>query len=112
MTNTNIIYRFCTANYILLVEALPDEFNGEYMEPEDLQHIRAKLKRGTLQVFCVKASITHIKTNTELSSDYLGECLYKNITDFKDNLRLTHQKYGSYFHDMVKTVIQESRGVL
>jgi len=105
-----LIYRFCTANFIVTVEALPEyNFDFEYWEEKDIKSTKAKLKRGTLQLFCVKASVFHIKRNQELSSDYLGGCLYKNVSDFRDNLGIAQTKYGSYFHDMIKTVISEAK---
>jgi len=124
------IYTFNTENFTVKIDALI-EYDPDLSWDES----------GEMTAFCAKAYILDYEGN-EISSDYLGGCIYKDITDFKDNSGLGYTAtlnrykkavkahkwlnadrerralflikkqgfcYGSYFSDMIKTVIKEAR---
>lgn len=51
----------------------------------------------------------------EIGSDYLGQSIYENPSEFRDHIglavkaRADGHNYGSYFTDMVRTAIDEAR---
>jgi hypothetical protein len=50
----------------------------------------------------------------KIAEDYLGNCIHENTRDFRDNLGIAKQKggVGSYFSDMIRSVISEGRNTL
>lgn len=104
------IYEFETKNFRLEVNALP-EYGLDFSEwDENLKkEVLTKLDNATLCCFCVQALLIDKQTGQELASDYLGQCIYSDYQDFKDNLGINHKKSGSYFSDMIHTVLRDGR---
>jgi len=77
------------------------------------------IDNGELMVFCAKAAC--YLDGLELATDYLGNCIYASPREFMDHLgiRAHNAKLsaeagrrvvcGSYFTDMIHTVIREAR---
>ena len=64
-------------------------------------------------VCVIKAFIADEKGNV-IATDYLGNCIYHSYEEFNDHvecaqMRKQGKNAGSYFSDMVKTVIREAR---
>ena len=69
-------------------------------------------------LFCARARV--LLDGEEIASDYLGNCIYPTFKAFDDHIAVAEQnrKYaekgesgrcGSYFKDMIATVISEAR---
>src|SRR5690606_32189382 len=110
-----MIWKFETADFRVTVTA-HDDFDTDMSWDEDGSAQRG-IDSGALEVFRVEARCTHIPTGIE-GRDDLGGCIYKNISDFRDNLGIARKRresgknYGSYFSDMVSACIAECRANL
>jgi hypothetical protein len=104
------IYKFETKNFELKVTAEEElDFDQSYMEPDLAEEIFEKLGKGDLVLFCAKASLIDKQTGQELAVDYLGQCIHEVYETFRDNLGIKNKKRGSYFSDMIHTVLREGR---
>ena len=111
---SNVIWKFKTANLTVLVTAEteydPDVSFDETGETAD------KIASGEWEIFCAKATV--LFQGNEIGTDYLGNCIYADIKEFRDHIGLViksrddGRNYGSYFPDMVKTAISEARDYL
>jgi len=107
MDKLGTIWEFKTKSLIISVVALvEDDLDLSF---DDTGEVAKKLSTGEYVAFCAKASVYDMVTGDTLASDYLGDCIYADISDFKDNLGIANTKYGSYFSGMVKTVCKEAR---
>lgn len=108
------IYRFETANFVLIMNALvehdPDVSWDESGETGN------KIDSGEWVIFTAQCVIfTNDELNTELASSYLGNCIYEEYANFRDNVglnvksRKANVNYGSYFSDMVRETCREAR---
>src|ERR1700680_4697938 len=107
------IYRFTTKNFTVVVDALPEDMSPHDSFDEEIEaefDTFGKIERGELEWFCARARLLG-PTGDELASDYLGGCCYKTFAAFRDNvgIRKHGKNYGSYFSDMVRTVVAEGR---
>jgi hypothetical protein len=104
------IYKFETENFKLEMNAL-EEYDVNFdMFDEDCKRATIRsLESGELVVFCAKALLIDKQTGQELASDYLGQCIYESYEAFRDNLGVKNEKHGSYFSDMIHTVLKEGR---
>jgi hypothetical protein len=107
-----------TANYRVSVDAYED-YDLDLSWDED-GSVREGLESGKYIAFCAKASVTHLPTGIELADDYLGGCIYESLEAFMDHRAcgVQNREYaakgesgrcGSYFTDMIRTVIGEAR---
>ena len=83
------IYFEALEEYMMLSEMLPDD------TPEQLEEIN-----NNNVIFTAK--VTAEKEGIELSSDYLGACIYEKEEDF-------YTTKGCYFDDMVNTVVVQAK---
>ena len=115
----NIIREFHTDRFIVRVEA-EEELDLD-LSWDESGEAREKLASGEWVAFCAKASVVY--KGREIASDYLGECIYENISAFENHrkcaartreLRKENPKLvcGSYFADMVTNVCEEARTFL
>jgi len=110
------IWTFETTNYIVSVDATPEytPLDGS-MDKELISEVIYKLEHGLFERFAVVASVTHRTTGYVLAQDYLGDCIYEDFASFRDHIgvniksREDNRNYGSYFSDMVRTVVAEAR---
>jgi len=100
------IFTFETENFTVKVDALVD-YDVD-LSWDESGETREKLETGEYTCFCAKAYVLDNQRN-ELSSDYLGACIYSDIADFKDNHKTKKGEYGSYFKDMINIVINDAR---
>lgn len=111
----SMIWEFETADFRVTVTA-HNEYDIDLSWDED-GTVAAQLESGEMECFRVEARCLHIPTGVE-GRDDLGQCIYKNVSDFRDNLGIARKRresgknYGSYFSDMVRTCIQECRANL
>ena len=100
------IYTFKTRNFTIRVDAM-EEINPDFSF-DDTGETQEKIKSGEWLCFCVRASLSF--RNSNISEDYLGNCIHANFRDFRDHLGIKkHANCGSYFSDMVRQVIKEGR---
>ena len=98
--------------FTVTVRAL-EEFDLDLSFDDDGSIARA-LGAGELEAFTVEASCS-LDGRHELSSDYLGNCIYPTPRAFMDHMglrahnRRTGHNCGSYFSDMVRSVVRDAR---
>lgn len=110
------IRTFHTKQFRVVVDAVEEDdldlsfdATGEVLE---------KLESGEYVAFCARARI--FLAGSELASDYLGGCIYRSLEEFANHRECGKQnreyaakgdngRCGSYFSDMVHTVITEAR---
>lgn len=113
-----VIREFQTPNFRVIVDALPDD--NMDLSWDDDGSTREGIESGKYVAFCARARVIHRATGAELASDYLGGCVYESLEAFADHIacgRYNRElaakgdtaRCGSYFTDMVHTVIREAR---
>lgn len=45
----------------------------------------------------------------EVGAAYLGQSIYKDVSDFRDHIGMNARGHGSYFSDMVREAVAEAR---
>ncbi len=80
-------------------EALEEHIPLNELLPEETQESLEEIWSENY-VFCAK--VTAEKKGIEISSDYLGACIYGSYEEF-------YETKGDYFDDMVNTVINEAK---
>lgn len=90
------IYKFKTARFTILVQAVEEDHLD--LSWDDDGSVARGLQAGDLTAFCAKATIS--LDGNDIATDYLGECIYQNISDFRSD---------GYCRDMVLTVVHEAR---
>ena len=97
--------------FVVTVRAL-EELDVDLSFDDDGSVARA-LAAGELEAFTVEASCR--LDGHELACDYLGNCIYPTPRAFMDHFgiaahnRKTGHNCGSYFSDMVRTVVRDAR---
>ena len=94
-----LIREFQTPNFTIRVEAQP-EYDLD-LSWDETGETRNMLERGEWIAFCAKASVIH--HGAEIATDYLGECIYRNLEEFAS---------GAYCRDMISIVCAEARAAL
>lgn len=120
MNKLATIWKFKTRQFQIVIDALED-YDIDLSWDGDGK-VRAKLERGDLTSFCVRARCYfHDQTLTE---DFLDGCIYATPDEFRDHkecgkatreLRAKGDNatiVGSYFADMVANVIKDARSEL
>lgn len=116
-TSLGTIREFRTAQFRVIVDAIEDD--SPDISFDETTETRDKLESGEWVIFCARARVIHHELG-ELSSDYLGNCIYTSVDAFMDHkacaaetrkLRTngSNAVCGSYFADMVKTVCHDAR---
>jgi hypothetical protein len=118
-THIGVIREFKTAQFRVVVDAIEEESPDlSWADAETL----TKISNGEYVLFCARARVFH-KTLGELSADYLGGCVYSSLAAFMDHKECGKQnreyaargdagRCGSYFAEMVNTVIGKARKAL
>jgi hypothetical protein len=84
MTHTlGTIREFETNNFRVVVDAIPEEDLD--LSFDDSGETARKLENGTFIAFCARARVFLKATGQELSSDYLGGCIYESLRAFEDH---------------------------
>jgi hypothetical protein len=103
------IYTFNTRNFTLKVDAMEENYPD--LSWDETGETQRMIERGDWLCFAVKATISF--RGMKIAEDYLGNCIYENTRDFRDNLGIAkHKGAGSNFSDMVRNVISEGRKTL
>lgn len=114
------IREFRTSNFHIIVDAIEDDDLD--LSWDDDGSVRNDLNSGNLIAFCARVRV--FCQGNEISSDYLGGCVYSNLDAFQDHkgirqyARQVSQEHGSpvvvgsYFSDMVRNAISEARATL
>lgn len=114
--NCEVIRRFVRGPFTITATAYDDEDYDVSELDDDLQQ---KIEDGDLVVFRVEVVLWLF--GTELATEHLGGCVYETPRQFMDHIGLRKAerdhlaqtghavRFGSYFHDMVRTVIAEGR---
>ena len=103
------IYTFHTRNFTVTVDAMEEDYPD--FSFDDTGETQKMIERGDWLCFMVKATLSF--RGVEIAEDYLGQCIYENTRDFRDNIGIRkHKGVGSYFSDMIRNVIQEGRSTL
>lgn len=114
-----IIREFNTKNFRIRVEA-EEDYDVDLSFDED-GSVRKDLEAGKLISFSAKVTVAY--HGWILSTEYLGGCIYKSISEFNDILEVGKQnrqwqaegatsRCGSYMRDMIHTAIDEARAVV
>lgn len=109
-----LIWQFKTKNFTVRVTAETE--NELDISWDETGEVREKLDSGEYVAFCAKASVAF--RGAEIGTDYLGNCIYSDVKEFRDHVGLAiksredGRNYGSYFPDMVKAAISEARDAL
>lgn len=93
---SEVIWEFDTPHFRVLVTA--EEEHDIDLSWDETGEIAEGIASGEFVIFCAKAAVYF--RGLELSSDYLGNCIYKSLVDFKQ---------CGYFSDMVRTVLTDAR---
>lgn len=80
----------------------PDDNVFESFDECNAQEVSDKIDSGEYVHFLAK--VTASKNGIELSSDYLGSCVYNSYMEFVE--------HNDYFADMVTTVVDEAKEVI
>ena len=99
------IWKFRTKRFTTIVTAEP-EWDLD-LSWDDTGEVSEKIDSGEYEVFCAKCDV--LLDGNEIASDYLGQCIYANIDDFRDHIGMNGKGHGSYFSDMVRAAIAEAR---
>lgn len=100
------IWTFRTKNFRVVVDCDYQEEAAD-LSWDDTGEVAEKLDSGEWAVYVMRARLLD-RFGDELASDYLGESIYEDPRTFRDHVG-SQGKYGSYFTDMVRTVLQEGR---
>jgi hypothetical protein len=106
------IAEFKTAQFTVIVDAV-EEFDLDLSWDEDGATARG-LESGELIAFAARARVFH-DTLGELARDYLGDCVYESLQDFRRSVgTCTDLKTGrvtraGYCGAMVRTACDEAR---
>ena len=108
------IWQFRTKNFRVALEA-------DYEQDPDLswadEETLEKLRDGEWTNYVFRVAV-YGPRGEELGTDYLGNSIYADATEFRDHIGLAEKSradgrnYGSYFLDMVRGAIAEARAAL
>ena len=110
MARYELIWSFDTANYRVEYCAAPDDDLD--LSWDDDGSTAEGLESGKFCAFVARVQVLHRDTEAVLGEDYLGGCIYESPGDFIDHrgCRADPSKnYGSYFSDMVREAVRQSR---
>ncbi len=99
------IWSFATSRFMVIVDAV-EEYDVVDLSWDESGEVREKISNGEFVVFCARARL--LMDGIEVATDYLGQCIYSNPSEFRDHVG-SRGKYGSYFTSMVSEVIREGR---
>jgi hypothetical protein len=107
MSKNHNLWTFKTARFLVTLswdwEDYPD------LSWDDTGETIAKLQSGEWGNYCF--CVTVACDGRDISRNYLGNSIYADPTEFRDHIG-AQGKYGSYFKDMVRQGIDETRKAL
>ena len=99
------IWEFHTKNFTVVMTAEPE--HDVDLSWDGSGEVAGKINDGTYEVFCAKCTVLY--RGAEIASDYLGQCIYANVSEFRDRIGCKAGGYGSYFSDMVRAAVTKAR---
>jgi hypothetical protein len=116
MYNLGTIRKFETENFTVIVDA--QEENDLDLSFDEDGSVAEGLDSGKFVAFVARARV--LFHGEEIAVDYLGGCVYESIEEFMDHRECgranrTFEEHGqsgrcgSYFTDMIHTVVTEAR---
>jgi hypothetical protein len=103
------LWKFETANF--RVEwAITEEPDPDFSF-DDSGETADKVASGEWTCFLSRMRVVHVPTGATLGEDFLGNSIYANPAEFRDHIG-AQGKYGSYFRDMVRSSVAESRDAM
>lgn len=103
------MWKFNTAHFSVIWLTEPDVLNTDYMDPDVARECRQKVRSGEWKCFSSVVRVVHRATKAVLAEAYLGNSIYADPREFRDHLGCRNKGYGSYFSDMVREAILETR---
>ena len=84
LTDTgNIIREFETEHFHIIADAVEEE-SPDLSFDESGETVRG-LENGSLILFCARVRVILKDTDQVVGRDYLGNCIYKSLSDFEDH---------------------------
>ena len=103
MTDYKTIWQFKTKQFRVELACMPESRPDlSWADAETIE----KLDNGTYVNVCFRVSVYW--RDALVGRDYLGNSVYENVADFRDHVG-SKDKWGSYFTDMVREAIRETR---
>lgn len=102
------IYTFNTRNFTVTVDAMEEPYPD--LSWDETGETQRMIERGDWLCFAVKTTLSF--RGMEIAEDYLGNCIHENTRDFRDHFGMKGKGHGSYFSDMIRSVISEGRNTL
>lgn len=111
MYKLGTIRTYKTANFTVIVDAVEEECPD--LSYDDTGETAAKIESGEYVLFCARARVLH-EDFGEIASDYLGNCVYESLEDFRTSVSTCTYPDGrvvkaGYCGDMVREVCREAR---
>ena len=105
---SEVIWQFKTRNFTVQWLIFPcEDLDLSWCETGET---RENLESGLWTAF--DSEIRVLFRGVEIGSDYLGQSIYENPSDFRDHIGMNAKGHGSYFSDMVREAIAEARKTL
>ena len=100
------IWTFKTRNFAVVVDC---DYEQDWLDLswDETGEVAEKIVSGEWSAYTMRARLLD-RFGKELVSDYLGQSIYADPMDFRDHIG-SQGKWGSYFTDMVRTVLDEGR---
>lgn len=95
---TNRIWSFKTKNFLVVCDAEPEDFDGFYMDEDDIEEVERNIRDGTLTCFCAHVSVHW--NGMRVADEYLGDCVHADPREFLKN---------GYFPGMVTEACRMAR---
>lgn len=102
------IWTFRTRHFTVVVDCDYEDYPD--LSWDETGEVLEKLESGEWGNYTMRARVIG-PNGEELSADYLGNSIYADPREFRDHVG-SQGKYGSYFADMVHTVVTEARSAL
>ena len=102
------VWTFDTARFSVALECAPE------MDPDlswdETGEVVEKLESGEWENFTFRVVVRC--DGTEIAANYLGNSIYAHAAEFRDHFGMNAKGHGSYFSDMVRESISDTRKAL
>lgn len=103
--NRRIMWEFSTSSFTIVWTVEP--CYDLDLSWDDDGSVREGLESGRYVAF--DSAVTVYYRGREVASDYLGQSIYEDPSEFRDHIGRNRKGYGSYFSDMVRQAIHAAR---